>query len=150
MNFGRYEVLSEIEPGQYLARDPLLERRVVIQMSGEKFEDVSIWARQLALAGGPLVQRLLDLGLTPDQKSYLIREVVEGKSLEEIGPDQSLLEPVRAALAHLHDRGLQHGDLRPANIVLTPEGVLRLTNLRQQGRDDQEALQELEAWFTVR
>ncbi|MBN9419465.1 hypothetical protein ABS71_19260 [bacterium SCN 62-11] len=128
----------------FLADDPLLDRKVMIQFAPEgSFE----WTRRLASAGGPLIQRLLDVGLAPDGRNYIIREVVEGRTLEDIGPDPGLLDPLRAALAQLHQHGLQHRDLQPSNIVLTPEGVVRLTNMRYQGREDQEALEELEAWF---
>jgi serine/threonine protein kinase len=141
MTFGRYQVLSQLEPDCYLAADPLLDRRVLIHLMAD-FD----WARQLARAGGPLIQRLLDMGSSHDQ-NYLVREVVEGRTLEEIGPDPKYKPALREALAHLHGHGLQHGDLRPANIVISPEGVLRLTNVRYRGRDDREAMSELEAWF---
>ena len=42
------------------------------------------------------------------------------------------------------------GICAPANAIMTPEGVLRLTNLRYQGRDDGEALLELKQWFARR
>lgn len=146
MNFGRYQNAQPLTNGVYLAADPLLERRVLLEfLSEESFE----WARQLGRAGGPLIQRLLDVGVTSDQRKYIVREVVDGRSLLEIGPDRSLLEPLRVALAALHEQGLQHGDLSPVNIILTPDGVVRLTNMRYQGRNDQEALQELEAWFAL-
>lgn len=141
MTFGRYQVLSLVQPDCYLALDPLLGRQVLIHLT-EDFD----WARQLARAGGPLIQRLLDMG-SSDDRNYLVREVVEGRTLEEIGPDARFKPAIQEALAHLHGQGLQHGDLRPANIVLSPEGVLRLTNLRYQGGDDGEAMRELEAWF---
>lgn len=144
--FGRYRPIFQVGPNDYVAEDPLLNRKVYIQVGPPNSPELQLWGRQLALVGGPLVQRLHDLGMD-SEKSYLVREVVEGRSLEEIGPDRSLLPALREALAHVHKAGLQHGDLRPASIIVTPEGVLRLTHLCYQGRDDGEALRELEAWF---
>lgn len=146
--FGRYQTLFQVGPSDYLADDPLLNRKVYIQTAPVSSPDLFEWARKLAAAGGPLVQRLHDLGMDPE-KSYLVREVVEGRSLEEIGPDRIFWPALLEALEHIHRAGLQHGDLRPANLIVTPEGVLRLTNLCYQGRDDGEALQELKSWFGI-
>lgn len=93
------------------------------------------------LADDPLLNRQVYI------QAGLVREVVEGRSLEEIGPDPSHFPALLQALEHIHQAGLQHGDLRPANAILTPEGTLRLTNLCYQGRDDAEALRELKTWF---
>lgn len=144
---GRYQNLSEFGPDEYLAYDPLLNRQVIVHLIPQDSDELFQWGRKLAQAGGPLVQRMYDLGMEQD-RTYLVREVVEGRSLEEIGPDPNLLPPLLEALESIHRAGLQHGDLRPANAILTPEGVLRLTNLRYQGRDDGEALLELKQWFT--
>lgn len=144
--FGRYHATFQVGPHDYLADDPLLNRQVYIQAGPPGSPELLQWGRQLALVGGPLVQRLLDMGLDAE-KTYLVREVVEGRSLEEIGPDPSHFPALLQALDHIHQAGLQHGDLRPANAILTPEGTLRLTNLCYQGRDDAEALRELKTWF---
>ena len=145
---GRYRDFSEWGPDQYLAHDPLLNRQVIVQFLPQACDEVFEWVRKLARAGGPLVQRLHDFGKEQD-RSYLIRELVEGRSLAEIGPDPKLLPPMLAALDQIRKTGLQHGDLSPANAVLSSEGVLRLTNLCYQGRDDKEALAEVTAWFDV-
>lgn len=144
---GRYRTLSEFGPDEYLAYDPLLDRQVILHLIPQGSDELFQWGRKLARAGGPLVQRMYDLRME-QTRNYLVREVVEGRSLEEIGPDPKLLTPLLEALDSIHRAGLQHGDLRPANAILTPEGVLRLTNLRYQGRDDREALLELRQWFS--
>lgn len=144
--FGRYQTHFQVGANDYLARDPLLNRQVLIQVGPAGSPELLQWARQLGAVGGPLVQRLHDFGMEAD-KSYLVREVMEGRNLEELGPDPKWLPHLLQALEQIHRAGLEHGDLRPANAIVTPEGVLRLTNLCYQGRPDAEALAEFRAWF---
>ena len=58
-------------------------------------------------------------------------EFVEGKTLDEIeAPELSQLVlifcQVTSALTHMHRRGVFHGDLKPANIMLTKTGQVKL------------------------
>jgi len=86
-------------------------------------EDATRWA---ALEH-PNVARQLRSGRTPDGRVYLVSEYVDGEDLatylhshrplrgEEV---VQLMLPVCAALDYLHQRGLVHGNIKPANILL--------------------------------
>src|SRR5260370_24337002 len=61
----------------------------------------------------------------------LLMEFVEGKTLDEIeapalGPLVLVFCHVSSAMTHMHRRGVYHGDLKPANIMLTKTGQVKL------------------------
>jgi serine/threonine-protein kinase len=80
----------------------------------------------------PNLLRVYDVG--PD---YLVLELVEGESLEErlssrgaLSPDEALpiLRQMAEALDFIHARGIVHRDLKPSNVLLTREGVVKLSD----------------------
>ena len=76
------------------------------------------------------------LPLTQDKRrSYVVTEYVSGRTLADRLGDQGVLpecealsiaSQVCAALEHIHDRGFVHYDLNPANVMLCPDGRIRL------------------------
>ena len=73
---------------------------------------------------------------------YLILELVDGRTLEEIlaerAPPGSLptedalniARQISRALEEAHEKGIIHRDLKPANIKITPEGVVKVLGFR--------------------
>ncbi|MBV8880354.1 MAG: protein kinase, partial [Planctomycetaceae bacterium] len=84
----------------------------------------------------PNIARILDFEVAGDRRAlWIAREYVPGRDLRSFGARDTtppgelyprLLESVARALLHYHDRGLAHGDVRPANILCsdTPEGPM--------------------------
>ena len=85
---------------------------------------------------------------------YIVMEFVEGKTLYDMmvppphgdghnfSEDETLdvIGQIADALAHSHARGLIHRDVKPKNIILTPGGVAKLTDLGlARAQDDSEA-----------
>jgi len=72
------------------------------------------------------------------RRSYLVTEYVPGPTLDERLREQCPLPENEAlwvasqiceALQHMHDRGYVHYDLKPANVILCPDGTIRLIDL---------------------
>src|SRR5580692_10321023 len=126
---GPYEILVPIGAGGmgevYRAHDSRLDRDVAIKVSKAQFtERFTREARAIAALNHTNICHLYDVG--PD---YLVMEYVEGQnlkgplSLDEALPIvQQLIDGIEAA----HEKNIVHWDLKPANIKVTPEGVVKI------------------------
>jgi tetratricopeptide (TPR) repeat protein len=93
-------------------------------------------AAALASVSHPNVVSAKDFGALVDGARYLVMDLVEGLSLNDVWRDLAVLswdllalviDQVLAGLAHLHARGILHRDLKPANVMLSDEdGMLRV------------------------
>ena len=84
----------------------------------------------LARLNHPGISRLIDGGLTDDGQAYLVMEWVPGEDLSEhlragLDPLQTFAE-IADALTHAHQRMVVHGDIKPGNVRITPNGRARL------------------------
>jgi len=88
----------------------------------------------LASLQHPNIARLLDGGATADGRPWLVMEYVEGESLLEWCERRKLDQAARLALFHqlagavqyAHRNLVVHRDLKPGNVLVTPEGKLKL------------------------
>jgi serine/threonine-protein kinase len=105
-------------------------RRVALKSLASGADEVTRkrFGREAELAGRldhPAIVRILGLVSSGD-RLYLIRELVAGPSLEEVAAKGALPVPraleigakVAEALAHAHERGVVHRDVRPGNVFL--------------------------------
>jgi serine/threonine protein kinase len=91
-------------------------------------------AHYLAKLSHPNITRLLDAGIGPDDVPYLILEYVEGEPIDRWCNDQALgieerlklVIQVADAVAHAHMRLIVHSDIKPANVLVTREGTVKL------------------------
>jgi serine/threonine-protein kinase len=83
----------------------------------------------------PFVLKFLPLPGPARQRNYVATEFVAGQTLHRHLKQQGrLAEPqalrlasqLCAAVAHLHERGFVHYDLKPGNVMLCPDGSIRL------------------------
>jgi serine/threonine-protein kinase len=114
----------------YRATDTRLNREVAIKISaapfGERFERE---ARIIASLNHPNICRLYDVG-----PNYLVMELVEGISLADrlrngavpVAEALDLARQIAEALEAAHEKGRIHCDLKPRNIQITPEGLVKL------------------------
>lgn len=99
--------------------------------------------RAIARLSHPNICQTYDYGTLPDGRPYLTMEYIDGQGLdeatlplsaEEIAP---LLRQLGAALSYVHQQGLVHLDLKPENLRLTRDGVLKLMDFGLMGHSGQ-------------
>ncbi len=100
----------------------------------ERFRDE---ARGSASLHHPNIASVFDYG-EDGGTAYLVMELVPGRTLGEIISDsdggmpaedvRSMLGQAALALSAAHDAGVVHRDVKPANIIVTPEGQAKLTD----------------------
>jgi eukaryotic-like serine/threonine-protein kinase len=144
--FGNYVLLDQIGQGgmgsvwRAERSDGLYKAQVAVKMLGAMALSSHARARfaqegeTLALLSHPNIARLLDAGITPEGRRFLVLELVQGLSLNEyvkqhaLSPQQklALFRQLLSALAFAHDRLVVHRDLKPSNVMVTSDGTLKL------------------------
>jgi eukaryotic-like serine/threonine-protein kinase len=147
LQVGRYQVLDTLGTGAYsrVVRgfDPLIDRQVAIKLfspdlaRGEARSRFLREARVVGKLSHPSIVTLHDMGIEEATATpYLVMELVDGHSLEKILSKGSVPFPTACALAAqvavalgvAHRRGVIHGDVKPANILITAESRTKLTD----------------------
>jgi serine/threonine-protein kinase len=106
-----------------------------------------------ARVNDPGVVGVTDFAQLPDGQAYLVMEIVEGRTLEDVLEQSGALLPaeavriavrILAALEAAHMRGVVHRDLKPSNVFLSPGGQVKIADFgaalvadtRRSGRTD--------------
>jgi Tol biopolymer transport system component len=141
---GPYEILSPLGAGGmgevYRARDTRLNREVAVKVLPEAFSSDPDRLKRFekeALAASalshPNIVMLLEVG-REGGTSYLVTELVDGKTLRELLMDGplpikrllSLAPQVADGLARAHEAGIVHRDLKPENLMVTKDGFAKI------------------------
>jgi len=143
----RYELGEEIGHGGmaevYLAHDRLLDRRVAVKVLSPQFAsdptNVERFRREARAAAGlnhPHIVGVYDWG-EEDDTSFIVMEYVPGQTLREILQTYGRLGPMDAArigadiadaLSFAHAHGVVHRDVKPGNVLVTPQGQVKVTD----------------------
>ncbi|HZH20510.1 MAG TPA: serine/threonine-protein kinase, partial [Geodermatophilus sp.] len=149
---GRYEITAPIATGGmgevWRARDRVLDRVVAAKVLRSEFTgDPSFVARfrnearHTAALSHPNIASVYDYGETEDERgsqlAFLVMELVEGKPLVTILHEEGKL-PVdwtlhvlgqsADGLSAAHHAGVVHRDIKPGNLIVRPDGVVKLTD----------------------
>jgi serine/threonine-protein kinase len=142
---GRYRIDRECGRGGmahvYRATDTVLGRTVAVKVLNPDFaadpsfvERFRREARAAARLNHPNVVAVFDTGSDGDLH-FIVMEFVEGRSLAEVLATDGPPEPARAAaiaegiadaLSFAHANGLVHRDVKPANVMITPAGQVKV------------------------
>lgn len=108
----------------------------VLQTRAGPGEVEALIRETIALSGleGLGFPRVLALGRAPDGRLFLVRELVDGESLEALAerdPERALrvLPALADVLTVVHRTGLLHGDVKPANAIVRESGEVALVDL---------------------
>jgi serine/threonine protein kinase len=140
--FGKYEVVRKIGSGGfgavYEARDPAIKRTVAIKTCLVSDPEVrSRFAQEAELAGSLQHRNLTTIHDFGAEGSvlYLVSEFLPGEDLDKIiargGPltlrqKVEILIGIAYGLAHAHDAGIVHRDVKPANVRILPDGAVKI------------------------
>src|SRR4051812_8466082 len=143
----RYELGDEIGRGGmadvYLAHDRLLDRRVAVKVLLREFasdatnvERFRREAQAAARLNHPHIVAVYDWG-EEDDTSFIVMEYVPGQTLSEIlqtygrlgaSDAAGMAAEIADALSFAHAHGVVHRDVKPGNVLVTPQGQVKVTD----------------------
>ncbi len=144
---GRYELLERIGEGGmsvvYKSRDKLLNRFVAIKILKPEFINdnkfIESFRRESQAAASmthPNIVNIYDVG-KEGNIHYIVMELIEGRALSDYIREQgpmaypkviAISKQIAAALAFAHQNHIIHRDVKPHNIMMTPNGTAKITD----------------------
>jgi len=142
----RYEILEILGEGGmafvYKARDTQLERFVAIKTLKPNYVNQNTFverfrreAQTAANLNHPNIVQIFDWGI--DEEPYFVMEYIEGNTLTSIISKNRTISlsdilfigsQVSSGLHAAHMKGLVHRDIKPGNIMITPDGKVKVTD----------------------
>ncbi len=144
---GRYRVIRPLGQGGmafvYLAYDEQKRREVAVKLMREELmgdpefvRRFATEARAAASLDHPNIVHVLDYGQDEDLR-YIVQEYVEGTTLKDLIYEKGgltwelavpLMIQISLALEHAHARGIIHRDMKPQNVLVTPDMIAKVTD----------------------
>ena len=143
----RYEIIKTIGEGGmanvYLANDTILERKVAIKVlrgdlsSDEKFiRRFKREALSVSNLSHPNIVEVYDVG-EEDGNYYIVMEYIEGKTLKQLLQKRGaltltevidIMTQLTDGLSHAHEAYIIHRDIKPQNIMIEDNGLIKITD----------------------
>jgi eukaryotic-like serine/threonine-protein kinase len=146
MNYGRYQTVAELGRGSmgvvYKAHDPQIDRMIALKVLREDRVTSEDFVRRFlkeAMAVGrlshPGIVTVYDVGQDRDS-IYIAMEFLHGTPLNELmATKRFTFEEIvdigiqaTQALHYAHQNGIVHRDIKPPNIIYSPEGSIQITD----------------------
>lgn len=143
----RYEIIKTIGEGGmanvYLANDTILERNVAIKvLRGDLSNDEKFIRRfkrealSVSNLSHPNIVEVYDVG-EEDGNYYIVMEYIEGKTLKQLLQKRGaltltevldIMSQLTDGLAHAHEAYIIHRDIKPQNIMIEDNGLVKITD----------------------
>ena len=143
----RYQIIRSIGEGGmanvYLAYDTILDRNVAVKiLRGDLADDekfVRKFQREAISASSlshPNIVEVYDVG-EDDGKYFIVMEYVDGRTLKSLIKKRGALTlpevidimlQLTSAIAHAHDSYIIHRDIKPQNVLILDDGMVKITD----------------------
>lgn len=143
----RYQIKSVVGSGGmsrvFLADDLITHRELAIKMLREELasDDAAVRrfiheSKAVSMLSHPNIVAVYDMSVESEEK-YIALEYADGITLKEymrqngpLSPEETIHIAVQilSALQHAHSRGIIHRDIKPQNIIVSPDGSIKLTD----------------------
>lgn len=143
----RYEIVKSIGEGGmanvYMAKDTILDRKVAIKvLRGDLSHDEKFIRRfqrealSVSNLSHPNIVEVYDVG-EEDGQHYIVMEYIEGKTLKQLLQKRGsltlsevidIMNQLTDGLAHAHDAYIIHRDIKPQNIMIQDDGLIKITD----------------------
>ena len=138
-----YKILGPLGSGGmgnvYKAEDITLQRTVALKFLSEtnanssRCDRLRHEAQAASALNHPNICTIFEIGKDGDE-IFIAMEYIEGQTLSELIrngllPTEAVLRygrQIASAIAHAHERGVIHGDLKPLNVIVTARGEAKI------------------------
>ena len=142
-NLGKYRIIATLGSGGfgtvYLAQDTWIDKRVAIKVPHRQNLDFGELLREPRLLASVSHPNIVSIITAEKEENvfFIVMEYVPGETLENLIGGHGALDLTRAldftcqicnAVDHAHGQGVIHRDLRPANVLVTENDMLKVAD----------------------
>jgi serine/threonine protein kinase len=140
---GKYKIIAPLGSGGfgtvYLAQDTWIDKKVAIKVPHRQGLDFGELLREPRLLASVSHPNIVSITTAEKQENlfFIVMEYVQGETLENLIAAQGALDVTRSldftcqicnAVDHAHRQGVIHRDLRPANVLVTDNDMLKVAD----------------------